>query len=223
LDKRRNKILKEKRNNKKKLFEQESSKLFVLFLIFVLFGLANWMFWEEQFLNLDYRYYLIFQIIPIGFGVVYFNLKFKQYFDYNTKSKFSIYTIILYLFYGVFSLMLSYASFGTASNVAFKSLMYFSTKEVKSQTNKYKITNIYNPLQHRRTRRELRRFHFEKNFNIDYQVGVNQNNRINISIYDPENNYLLDLDKQEVINKTLVLETKKGFWGIEKVEKIVVE
>jgi hypothetical protein len=119
--------------------------------------------------------------------------------------------------------MLSYASFGTASNVAFKSLMYFSTKEVKSQTNKYKITNIYNPLQHRRTRRELRRFHFEKNFNIDYQVGVNQNNRINISIYDPENNYLLDLDKQEVINKTLVLETKKGFWGIEKVEKIVVE
>lgn len=223
MDKRRNKILKEKRNNKKKLFEQESSKLYVLFLIFVLFGLANWMFWEEQFLNLDYRYYLIFQIIPIGFGVVYFNLKFKQYFDYNTKSKFSIYSIILYLFYGVFSLMLSYASFGTASNVAFKSLMYFSTKEVKSQTKKYRVTNIYNPLQHKRTRRELRRFHFEKNFNIDYQVGANQNNRINISIYDPENNYLLDIDKQEVINKTLVLETKKGFWGIEKVEKIAVE
>jgi len=183
----------------------------VLFLIFVLFGLANWMFWDEHFLNLDYRYYLIFQVLPIGFGVVYFNLKYKQYFDYNLKSKFSIYTIILYLFYGIFSLMLSFASFGTASNVVFKSLMNYSTSDVKSKTEKYKITNIYNPLQHQRTRRELRRFHFEKNFNIDYQVGVNQNNRINISIYDPENNYLLDLNKQEVINKTLVLETKKDF------------
>lgn len=223
MDKRRNKILKEKRNIKKKLFEQESSKIYVFFLISVLFGLANWMFWEEQFLSLDYRYYLLFKIIPIGFGVVYINLKFKQYFDYDLKSKFNIYTIVLYLFYGIFSLMLSYASFGTASNVVFKSLMYYSTSDVKSKIEKYRITNIYNPKNHQRTRRENRRFHFEKNFYIDYKAPENQDKRINISVYDSENNYLLNVKKEDVINKTLVLETKKGFWDIKKVVSISVE
>lgn len=223
MDKRRNNILQEKRNNKKKLFQQESSKLYVLFLIFVLFGLANWMFWEEQFLNLDYRYYLLFQIIPIGFGVVYFNLKYKHYFDYKIKSKFSIYTIILYLFYGIFSLMLSYVSFGTASNVVFKSLMNYSTSNVKSKTEQYRITNLYNPLRYKRTIRQRRRVQFKKNFYIDYQKDGFKEQRINISIYDRENNYVLDLKKQEVVNKTLVLETKKGFWDIEKVESIAVE
>jgi len=223
LDKRRNNILKEKRNHNKKLFQQESSKLYVLFLVFVLFGLANWMFWVEQFLNLDYRYYLLFQILPIGIGVVYFNLKYKQYFDYKVKSKFSIYTIILYLFYGIFSLMLSYASFGTASNVVFKSLMYYSTSDVKSNIEKYRITNLYNPLQYKRTRRQRQHIHFQKNFYLDYKKDGFKEQRINISIYDSENNYLLDVEKQEVVNQTLVLTTKKGFWNIEKVEDIAVE
>jgi len=223
LDKRRNNILKEKRNNKKKLFQQESNKLYVFFLIFVLFGLANWLFWEEQFLNLDFRYYILFQIIPIGFGVVYFNLKYKQYFDYKVQSKFSIYTILLYLYYGIFSLMLSYASFGTASNVVFKSLMNYSTSDVKSKAEQYRITNIYNPLQYKRTIRQRRRFHFEKNFYIDYKKNGLKEKRIKISIYDPENNYVLDFKKQDVVNKTLVLTTKKGFWDIEKVENIAVE
>lgn len=222
MDKRRIKFLKEKRNQNKRLFDQESNKIYIIFLISILFGLANWLFWQEQFLNLDYKYYILFEIIPIGLGIVYFNLKFKQFFNYSLKSKFSIYTIILYMFYGVFSLMLSYASFGTTSNVIFKSLMHYSTSDVKSKIEKYKIIKFYNPKNYKRKRRESRRFYFQKNFYIDYQASQNQEERIKIPTYDSKNNYLLDV-KDEVVNKTFVLETKKGFWNIKKVLDVSVE
>ncbi|MFT3796641.1 hypothetical protein [Flavobacterium sp.] len=196
-----------------KPFKKQEQSIYRILVGSLCFGIANWLFWHQQFLERDYRYMLVFVALPIGIGIVLLKKYFKSYVAYylDTKSKLEKTGVVLFLLVG--GAMISFGSLGTLADILFKSAFSW-TADPQTTTNKYPITRFVAGLSHGLN--SINRFS-----RIDYlENGKEQS----INSENPTvNNRLKDLPATAIRSKTLVLETRAGFWGIKRVENFQIE
>jgi len=71
--------LKENKRQLKNEIKHNDKKLYKLFVGFLIFGILNWLFWYNQYLNKGILCDAIFVYLPILLGMIFFHFKFSSF------------------------------------------------------------------------------------------------------------------------------------------------
>jgi hypothetical protein len=194
--------------------KKDTKIITALFIGSALFGSINWLFFYEQYIDLNYRYNTVFVLLPIVIGNVLLAKKFPAYLGFYTDIKSKIGKSILILLLLLMGTMISYCSLGTIADLIFKLTSYSYTHKQVAERKTYSILKFHKAISSRRNR-----FNRFSTFIIAYH-GKEQS----ISTDDPRLvREVENLSDQELRLKKLRLITKKSFWNITYVEKILIQ
>lgn len=209
--------LKQKKRRLKNEVKRNDNKLYQVFVGSLIFGILNWFIWYNQYLNEGILYDIVFIFLPILLGMVFFYFKFNAFVKYYSDTKSILDKIGCCLLLCLMGIMISFASFGTLSNIIYKSLMDFSIKDKPTEIKSYDIDRfIYGSDRSRINRFSTVEYHYASerygNFKLD-KFGRNDSKMIE---------EFKNLTQDEIKKMKLILYTKEGFWGIKKIIKYKV-
>jgi len=210
---RRTNELKQKKRQLKNEIKHSDKKLYKLLVGFSIFGILNWFMWYNQYLNEGIISDIIFIYLPILLGMIFFYFKFNSFVKYYSNTTSILDKIGCFLFLSLIGVMISFVSFGTVSNIIYKTLMDYSIKDKPTEMQSYTIDRfIYGS----GGRNSINRFS-----RIKYHDTTVQNGNFSLSRFDGDDSEVIvelrNLDHNEIKKKKLVLYTKEGFWGIKKI------
>lgn len=212
MDRRTNELKQRKRQLKNEI-ERSDKKLYKLLVCFSIFGILNWLFWYNQYLNEGILCDITFIYLPMLLGMIFFYFKFNSFVKYYSDTTSILDKIGCFLLLLLMGIMISFLSFGTVSDIIYKSLMDYSVKDKSTVIQFYSIDRfIYGT----GGRNSINRFS-----RIEYHDATMQNGNFSLSKFNGYDSAVIgelkNLDNDEVKKKKLVLYTKEGFWGIKKI------
>ena len=212
MDRRTNELKQRKRQLKNEI-ERSDKKLYKLLVCFSIFGILNWLFWYNQYLNEGILCHITFIYLPMLLGIIFFYFKFNSFVKYYSDTTSILDKIGCFLLLLLMGIMISFLSFGTVSDIIYKSLMDYSIKDKSTEIQFYSIDRfIYGSGR----RNSINRFS-----RIEYHDATMQNGNFSLSKFNGYDSAVIgelkNLDNDEVKKKKLVLYTKEGFWGIKKI------
>lgn len=223
MDKRRFQLIKQNKHREKYTRTKTDKYLTKVFIGSAIFGILNWLFWEVKFIETDSRYTLVFVILPLFLGLIYFYYTAKVFVAYFWNATTFLDKLLTRLFLVVMGLMLSFLSFGTVANMIFKVILITSTSNVESKVTSYEITRFI----HNKSSRSNK---FSRSSTIHFQYATDQNLNFSVDNYSLLNskshelrNKLIHMDEMQIKNKKLVLYTKEGFWKIKHIVDFELE
>lgn len=205
--------LKENKKQLKNEIKRNDKKLYKLFVGFLIFGILNWLFWYDQYLNKGILCDAIFVYLPILLGMIFFYFKFNSFVKYYSDTTSVLDKIGCFLLLSLMGVMISFLSFGTVSDVIYKSLMDYSIKDKPTEMQSYTIKRfIYGS----GGRNSINRFS-----RIEYYDSGEHEGNFSLSKFDGDDSDVIrelrNLDNHQIKKKKLVFYTKEGFWGIKKI------
>ena len=212
MDRRTNELKQRKRQLKNEI-KRSDKKLYKLLVGFSIFGILNWLFWYNQYLNEGVLCDITFIYLPMLLGMIFFYFKFNSFVKYYSDTTSIFDKIGCFLLLLLMGIMISFLSFGTVSDIIYKSLMDYSIKDKSAEIQFYSIDRfIYGT----GGRNSINRFS-----RIEYHDATVQNGSFSLSKFNGYDSAVIgelkNLDNDEVKKKKLVLYTKEGFWGIKKI------
>lgn len=212
MDKRVNELKQKKRKLKNEI-KRSDKKLYKLLVGFSIFGILNWLLWYNQYLNEGIVCDITFIYLPMLFGMIFFYFKFNSFVKYYSDTTSILDKIGCFLFLSLMGVMISFLSFGTISDIIYKTLIDYSIKDKPTELQSYSIDSfIYGS----GGRNSINRFS-----RIEYHDATEQNSSFRLSKFDGDDSKVIgelkNLDNDEIKKKKLVLYTKEGFWGIKKI------
>ena len=217
MDRRKNQI-KQRKNKLKNALDRSDNKMYRLLVGFMIFAIVNWFVWYNQYLNTGIWYKITFVCVPTVLGMVFFYFKFKTYFDYYLSAPTIFDRIGCWILMFLLSVMLSFSSFGTFSDIIFKSVMNYAIKDQATETKSYKIKSFVFGSGGRSINRFSR---------IEYDGQNDKYNGLSLDKFNSNDSKIIyelkSLEKEVLTQKKLILYTKEGFWGIKKIIKYKIE
>lgn len=205
--------LKQKKRQLKNEIKRSDKKLYKFFVGFSIFGILNWLFWYNQYLNEEFVCDVTFVYLPILLGMIFFYFKFNSFVKYYSDTKSLLDKIGCFLLLFITGIMISFLSFGTVSDIIYKTLMDYSIKDKPTEMKSYSIDRF---LYGSGRRNSINRFS-----RIEYHDATGQDDNLQLSKFDSDDSFVIgelrNLNEEEIKKKKLVLYTKEGFWGIKKI------
>jgi hypothetical protein len=210
---RRTSELKQRKRQLKNEIKRSDKKLYKLLVGFSIFGILNWLFWYNQYLNEGILCDITFIYLPMLLGMIFFYFKFNSFVKYYSDTTSILDKIGCFLLLLLMGIMISFLSFGTVSDIIYKSLMDYSIKDKSTEIQFYSIDRfIYGSGR----RNSINRFS-----RIEYHDATMQNGNFSLSKFNGDDSAVIgelkNLDHNEIKKKKLVLYTKEGFGGIKKI------
>jgi hypothetical protein len=211
--------LKQQKRQLKNEIKRGDKKLYKLLVGFSVFGILNWLFWYNQYLSKGILCNIIFIHLPVLLGMIFFYFKFNSLVKYYLDTTSILDKVGVFVLLSLTGVMISFLSFGTVSDIVYKSLMDYSIKDKSTEIQSYSIDRfIYGS----GGRNSINRFS-----RIEYHDVTVQNGNFSLSKFDAYDSKVIEelrnLHENEIRKKTLLLYTKEGFWGIKKIINYKVE
>lgn len=198
---RRKRLLRESKNALKNSAKREDKRAYKILIFSMIVSVLNWIFWHDQFLRLDLKYNLLFIVLPMVLGILfYFYISRKFIKDImQTESSGLLDTIFSYVFLFVISLFFAYFTMVTLSNIVFKLTMDFYTAKQPTITKTFDVESTYNNY-------TKKGFHFFSS--VRYRDEANE-----LQFFDVP----LDAVETSREKRTITFDCKQGFWGYYKI------
>lgn len=190
-----------KKNENKQVIKREQKRSTRVFVFSIIIAVVNYVFWNDQFIGLDKKYFTVFVVLPLIFGCIIFYYLNKNFIKSILESKSSGFkdSLFSYIFMAIIGLVFSYFSLVTIFNVVFKLSMDIATKNKAIEYKTYQVESTFQ-------KNSVRRFSV---FSSIYYYD--ENNEIQI-FKVPVNAVTTSTKKREI-----VFSCKEGFWGYYKI------
>lgn len=190
------KLIKENKRKEKNAEKKSVKRFNRIFILFLIVGCLNWVFWHDQFLGLDFKYNLFFVIIPFLIGLIVFLTNNVS----SIKPVGYIRSAVSYGFLFLIGAFFSYLSFVTIANVLFKVGMDFSVNDKPTVTKTYIVEST--------VRNNFRSGGIHL-FSTIYYLDANNKTKI---FYVGVDDVTTSHEKQKITFKC-----QKGFWDYYKI------
>jgi len=198
---------KTKKKEFKNVLKREQKSFYKILVFCLIASVLNWIFWQDQFLGLDFKYNLGFLILPLIVGVFIFYRTNKFFIEdiRNTKPTGLKDIIFGYVFLLIIGVFFAYVSLVTIANVIFKVSMDVSSNSAPILTKTFSVESTY---------RNDRGRGIHLFSNVYYLDEENKIKNFRVGVNEVKTSY----DKRKIIFKC-----KKGFWDYYKIIDYKIE
>lgn len=190
-----------KKKENKQIIKREQKCSTRVFVFSIIIAVVNYVFWNDQFIGLDKKHFIVFVVLPLVFGCIVFCYLNKNFIQSILESKSSGVkdTLFSYIFMAIIGLVFSYFSFVTIANVVFKLSMNSVTKNKAREYKTYEVESTFQKSGGRRFSVFSSVYYYDENNEIQiFKVPVNA-----------------VITSKE--NRKIVFSCKEGFWGYYKI------
>ena len=138
---RRQQLIRESKNKTKNLISREQDKAYRILIFSMIVGALNYIFWHDQFVGLDFKYTILFIVVPLILGVFFYWSYNKNFVGNILGAKASSWwdTVLSNFLLGITALLFAYFSLVTVANIIFKLSIDFSVRDKPIIYKTYKV------------------------------------------------------------------------------------
>lgn len=203
----RQQLIRESKNKTKNLISREQDKAYRILIFSMIVGVLNYIFWHDQYVGLDFKYTILFIVVPLILGVFFYWSYNKNFIGNILGTKASSWwdTVLSDLLLGITALLFAYFSLVTVANVIFKLSIDFS---IRDKPIIYKTYTVKSTTKND-TGRGIHLFS-----TIFYLNDANETKAFQVGVDDVETSF----ETRKITFKCL-----EGFWGYYKIIDYTME
>ena len=189
------------KKEKKQIVKREQNRSYRIFIFSIIISIVNYVFWHDQFIGLDKKHTILFVIVPLILGCLFFYYVNKFFIKsiLETKSSGLKDTILSHIFLAIIGLVFSYFSMVTLANVIFKLSMESATENKMLEYKTYKVESTF-------------KMKSVKSFSV-FSTIYYYDEKNEIQIFKVPVNAVTTSNE----NRKIIFTCQKGFWGYYKI------